>query len=124
MELTIKGITYPLKAGFRFLTKLEESSKKEISGDKYDWGLVEYYTQAFLMGDIRYLIKILLAMSEGQNPKLAKAILEEWIEELDGDEIDNLFSEVKDFLLKANVCRMKLKALGLTEKPEIQDIKA
>lgn len=114
MELTINTRTYQFKAGFRFLDAIEKTAKYNTADNsEIEWGFSQCYTYAYQMGDARYLAKILLAMNKGLKPELSKDVLEDYLEGLEEKELEELFAQVKDFLLNASVCRLKMKKLGI-----------
>ena len=49
-------------------------------------------------------------MNKGQNPRVTKSKLEEYIE--DCDDVEGLFDQVVDFLSKSNCVKSKAKRLG------------
>lgn len=114
MELNINGTLYPLKASIAFLNEIEKTSIRVADGQKIEMGLASAVVGIRDMGDVRSLITTLMALNLKQNPRLNKDELTEWIEEGDAD-LEQLGSEVIDFLSKANVCKLKLKKLGLLE---------
>ncbi len=121
MELTIKDKTYPLKASFAFLRKIESKSVKESSGEKIDIGLANTVIQIRDAGDMRELVDLVLALNTGQSPKLEKGIVENYVEEC--EDIEGFVNEVLDFLFAANVCKLRLKKFGLTPTPENEEEK-
>lgn len=124
MEITINEKTYKFKAGFRFLDYIEKYVVRDINGEQIDWGLTTCYYNAFELGDSRYLAKMLIAMNKGLKPELKKEELENYIEDLNEDELNNLYSEVRDFLLSVSVCRLKIKKMGLLSEPNETSVQA
>lgn len=112
MELTIKNVTYPLKASFGFLDTIEKKDRRSVSGETVDVGLASAITMMNEAGDMRCLADLLLALNTGMKPKLERAVLEEWLAD-ECEDIEGLCAEVMDFLSRANVCRVRLKKLGL-----------
>lgn len=123
MELIIRDKTYPLKANFAFLNAIEKTYTQKVDGGMLvDVGLAKAIAGMQEAGDIRCLVDILLALNSSQNPRLSKAELESWLEE-DCEDVEALCAEVIGFLSRANVCRMRLKKLGLI-KDEPQTVQA
>lgn len=117
MELVIAGKAYPLKASFSFLRKIEKAAVRNVNGESLDFGLANAIIQFQEAGDLRYLVDLLMALNTGLNPQLKKDELEKWLEE-ECEDPDALGDEVIDFLSKANVCKGRLKKLGLLTKSE------
>lgn len=106
MELTINGNVYKFNFGFGFMKELNDKVRvpvDNIPGKKESIGM-RYEIARFLEGSIESLVTILDAANKGQDPRLTRTAIEDYIEDPDTD-IDDLSEKVTDFLSKANVTR-------------------
>lgn len=117
MEITIKEKTYPLKASFAFLRKINKCYQTSKDGFDIDAGLIMTVTKMMEMGDMTALVDLIMALNTGQKPELKQSALEAYLEE-DCEDIDSLIDEVVDFLSKANVCKKPMQMMGLAETEE------
>lgn len=112
MELTINGDVYGFNFGFGFMRELDDKVQipvDDIPGKKEKIGM-RYEILQMLNGSVTSLVNILCAANKGQNPRLTRGAIEEFLEGPDVD-IDVIFDDVKDFLLKANVTKKETKKL-------------
>lgn len=116
MEIAVNGTLYPLKASIAFLNEIEKTRIRAIDGEKIEMGLANAVISIRDMADVRVLADTLMALNIKQTPRLNKDELTQWLEEGEVDP-EELGSEVVDFLSKANVCKGKLKKLGLLGAP-------
>lgn len=123
MEINVNGTLYPLKASIAFLNEIEKTSTRTISGETMEMGLVNAVISIRDMGDARALADTLMALNVKQTPRLNRTELTEWLEDGDAD-LEKLGTDVIDFLSKANVCRWKLKKLGILETAKADPEKA
>ncbi|WP_230267902.1 tail assembly chaperone [Allobaculum fili] len=123
MEINVNGTLYPLKASIAFLNEIEKTKVRTIDGEKIEIGLANAVISIRDMVDVRVLIDTIMALNIRQTPRLNKDELTEWFEEGEVD-LEKLGSEVIDFLSKANVCRWKLKKLGILETAKADPEKA
>lgn len=104
-ELTINGVVYQFKFGMGFLKNVNKMYQKPIDGvpnAKENIGL-QMLVAGVISGGCEYLVDVLFAGNEGQNPRVTKALLEQYIDEC--SDIDKLFEDVLDFLKNANATR-------------------
>lgn len=123
MEITIKNKTYPLKASFAFLKKIESMDRRTADGTEMDMGLVNAIVMARETGDMRYLVDLIWALNAGQKPVLERSAVESYLED-ECEDPEALLNEVIDFLSRANVCKLRLKKMGIikeqaTENPSL-----
>lgn len=123
MEITINNKTYPLKASFAFLKKIETMDRRTAGDSEVDMGLANAIVMARDTGDLRYLVDLIWALNAGQKPALERTAVESYIED-DCEDPEALLNEVISFLSKANVCRLRLKKMGIiavqtTETPSL-----
>lgn len=116
MEINVRGTLYPLKASIAFLNEIEKTKVRTIDGEKIEIGLANAVISIRDTGDVRVLIDTIMALNIRQTPRLNQDELTEWFEEGEVD-LEKLGSEVIDFLSTANVCKGKLKKLGLLNSP-------
>ncbi len=107
MELTIGGTVYQFKAGFSFIREVEPLKTQVQNGMKQDVG-VNFILAGLHDGDAESLLTALDKMNKGQEPRIAREKLEEYIEEC--DDIEALFSDTLDFLKNANCLKKKVKS--------------
>ena len=86
-------------------------------------GLANAIVMARDTGDLRYLVDLIWALNAGQKPALERTAVESYIED-DCEDPEALLNEVIGFLSKANVCRLRLKKMGIiaeqtTETPSL-----
>ena len=120
MELTINGEVYEFVAGFGFLREINAKAKVHIDEVGMDKKIgMTYYFANLLDGDVEALADILDMLNKNQKPRLTRAALEAYIEDDDTD-IDDLFKQVINFLLSANVSKKVMATLQnkLEDKPE------
>lgn len=103
MEITVNDQVYELKASFNFLREIEP---KRVVNDE-ECGLAYAVIQVQEVGDMRYLVDLLLALNAGFKPRLTRAQVESYLENL--EDIDEFASRVIDFLKNASVCKTRLK---------------
>ena len=116
-ELTINGETYSFNFGFGFMRDMNKTIKTPVqglNGVTKEVGL-KYVIAELMDGELEALIRILDAANKGQEPRLKRSTLEEYIEDEDTN-IDELFSTVMDFLRKANCCKKTVEELEELEK--------
>lgn len=123
MEITIKNKTYHLKASFAFLKKIESMDRRTADGTEMDMGLVNAIVMARDTGDMRYLVDLIWALNAGQKPVLERSAVESYLED-ECEDPEALLNEVIDFLSRANVCKLRLKKMGIikeqaTENPSL-----
>ena len=92
---------------------------RRTAGDsEVDMGLANAIVMARDTGDLRYLVDLIWALNAGQKPALERTAVESYIED-DCEDPEALLNEVISFLSKANVCRLRLKKMGIiTEQTE------
>lgn len=116
MELNINGEIYEFKAGFGFMRELNATVTTPVDGLKKEEKIgMTYHFAKLIDGDIETLETILLIMNKGCSPRLKPADLEAYLED-ESTDIDELFSQVKDFLSKSNVCKSTMNKLLPQEK--------
>lgn len=123
MEINVNGTLYPLKASIAFLNEIEKTKTRMTNGEVIEMGLANAVISIREMSDARVLTDTIMALNIKQTPRLNKDELTAWIEEGEVD-LDELGSEVVDFLSKANVCKGKLKKLGLLQTTANTSVKA
>ena len=104
-ELTINGAVYQFKFGMGFLKEINKVYQKPIDGvpnAKENIGL-QMHVVGIQSGGCEYLVEVLDAANKGQNPRVTKALLEQYID--DCEDIDKLFDDVLDFLKRANATK-------------------
>lgn len=109
MELTINDKVYQFKAGFAFIREVEPMRKQKQNGLEEDVGL-NMLIGGLYDRDADDLLTVLYAMNKGQQPRVTRTDLEEYIEEC--DDIEGLFKQVNDFLLESNCTKAKTAKLG------------
>lgn len=121
MELTIKGQVYQFNAGMGFVRKVEKLVQVPMKGvpeKMQDTGL-SYMVGSLVDGNPDALVDILYYMNEGQEPRITKEKLDEYLEDSETD-IDALYEKVIDFLSNANCTKKKVQAF----MEEVQKMKA
>lgn len=110
MELTIGNQVYEFKAGIGFMREANKKVVEKIDNtDTYRGVGLTYLVAGIIDGDIDDLVDALDLMNKGMKPRVTRAQLEEYIEEI--DDIDKLFEEVLDFFANANVSKRIVKNL-------------
>lgn len=109
MELEIDNVVYQFKAGFAFIREVDPMHKQKQNGIEENVGL-NLLIGGLYDKDTEDLLTALYAMNKGQNPRIMKVKLEEYIE--DCDDVEGLFKQVVDFLSDANCVKSKAKRLG------------
>lgn len=111
MEIEIKGTVYEFKATFGFLKEANKLSKSHIDAFDVDKNTGFRYLAASLYdGDIEALRDMLFYLNYGQDPRVTKKLIEEYIES-ECEDVDKLFTDVMDFLTHANVTKKTMKTL-------------
>lgn len=104
--IEIDGVEYPLNFGMAFLRDIDGTMKvKDDSGVMRKVGF-QNAVAGLIDGDPESLVDIILTAAKGQSPRLTKDILEAHIDD-ESTDIDALYEDVLDFLLKSNACRKK-----------------
>ncbi len=110
MELEMNGTVYAFKAGFAFIREVDPLHKQKRNGIEENVGL-NVLLGGLLDKNADDLLTALIAMNKGQEQRVTKKELEEYIEE--HDDIESLYGQVIDFLSNANCTKAKM--LQLTE---------
>ena len=122
-ELTINGTVYQFKFGMGFLRDIHKTLCKSMDGipnEKQNIGL-QYKIGGIIDGDVEALVEVLDIANKTQNPRVSRAILDDYIDDENTD-IDRLFEDVLDFLKRTNAT--KKTAMQLLEMVEKEKAKA
>lgn len=112
MELTIKGQVYSFNYGMGFLREINKKVSapvEGIPGQKKDIGF-RYAVARLMDGDVEALEEVLDIANKGQDPRVTKADLDEFIDDEDTD-INQVFDDVLGFLGKANATKRSMKEM-------------
>ena len=113
MELTIGNQVYEFKAGIGFMREANKRVVEKIDNtDTYRGVGLTYLVAGIIDGDIDDLVDALDLMNKGMKPRVTRAQLEEYVEDV--EDIDKLFEDVLDFFANANVLKRIVK--NLTER--------
>ena len=113
MELTIGNQVYEFKAGIGFMREANKRVVEKIDNtDTYRGVGLTYLVAGIIDGDVDDLVDALDLMNEGRKPRVTRAQLEEYVEDV--EDIDKLFEDVLDFFANANVSKRIVK--NLTER--------
>lgn len=108
MELNINNKTYEFRFGMGFLREINGRVKRSAPNApdiKEDIGL-QMAIAGLIDGDPVALVDILEVANKGQNPRVKRSELDEYIDDIDTD-IDALFDEVLSELKKQNATKKK-----------------
>lgn len=127
MELEIKGKIYSFKFGVGFLKEINSRYKEFVQvGVQLPIGF-KYMVARMLDEDVEAIEDILITANKTEKDRVPKRDLEEYLESEDTD-LHELSLNIRDFLLKANVCKKSmteiLKTLEKEEKKEETDQKS
>lgn len=106
MELTINGQVYEFNFGMRFLREVNKKATVQVDGVKgaeKNVGL-RMAVAGIVDGDMETLVDVLDLANKGQEPRVTREVLDNYIDNPDTD-IDKLFDDVMDFLKKTNATR-------------------
>lgn len=110
MELTIGNQVYEFKAGIGFMREANNRVVEKIDNtDTYRGVGLTYLVAGIIDGDIDDLVDALDLMNKGMKPRVTRAQLEEYVEDV--EDIDKLFEDVLDFFANANVSKRIVKNL-------------
>lgn len=117
MEIEVNGEIYKLVAGFGFLHEVNKKLAVDVqsTGKKKEIGL-KYMVASIIEGDIDALVDCIFYMNSGQSPRLKKAQIESYLEDV--EDIDKVFEDVINFLSHANVCRKEVMQLMSVQEAE------
>ena len=117
MEIETNGEIYQLVAGFGFLHEVNKKVTVDVPnmGKKKEVGL-KFMVASIIDGDIDALADCIFYMNVGQTPRLKKADVENYLEDV--DDIDKVFEDVINFLSQANACKKEVKPLVSTQEAE------
>lgn len=117
MEIEVNGEIYQLVAGFGFLHEVNKKLSIDVpnTGKKKEVGL-KYMVASIIDGDIDALADCIFYMNIGQSPRLKKAQVESYLEDV--EDIDKVFEDVINFLSQANACKKEVKPLLSTQVTE------
>lgn len=117
MEIETNGEIYQLVAGFGFLHEVNKKVTVDVPnmGKKKEVGL-KFMAASIIDGDIDALADCIFYMNVGQTPRLKKADVEKYLEDV--DDIDKVFEDVINFLSQANACKKEVKPLMITQEAE------
>lgn len=102
-ELVIKDVAYPLNFGMGFVRKLDKSVNIPVDGlpgVKKDIGLT-YAIMSLIDNDIIMLADVINIANEGQNPRLTKPAIDEYLED-ESTDLEELFDKILGFFKSAN----------------------
>lgn len=127
MELEIKGKVYSFKFGVGFLKEINSRYKEFVQvGVQLPIGF-KYMVARMLDEDVEAIEDILITANKTEKDRVPKRDLEEYLESEDTD-LHELSLNIRDFLLKANVCKKSmteiLETLEKEEKKEETDQKS
>lgn len=112
MELTIKGQVYQFNFGMGFLREINKQTNVPVDGApgvKKDVGF-RYALMNLTDGDTEALVNVLDIANKGQNLRVTRNLLDEYIDDEDTD-IDELFDTVMGFLKSANAVKKIVREL-------------
>lgn len=117
MEIEVNGEIYQLVAGFGFLHEVNKKVTVDVpnTGKKKEVGL-KFMVASIIDGDIDALADCIFYMNVGQTPRLKKADVENYLEDV--DDIDKVFDDVINFLSQANACKKEVRPLVSTQEAE------
>lgn len=117
MEIEVNGEIYQLVAGFGFLHEVNKKVTVDVpnTGKKKEVGL-KFMVASISDGDIDALADCIFYMNVGQTPRLKKADVENYLEDV--DDIDKVFEDVINFLSQANACKKEVRPLVSTQEAE------
>lgn len=105
-ELTINDKVYQFHFGMGFLREINRSvttSVDNMPGVKRGVGL-SYAVASIIDGDVEKLTEVLDLANKGQEPRITKKELDQYVED-EGTDIDTLFESVIDFLSTSNATK-------------------
>ena len=111
-ELTINGQVYSFNFGMGFMREVNKRVGKPVDGlpnVKKNVGL-RWMIASVMDGDVEDLVDLLDAANKGQNPRITKALLDEYIDS-ECEDIDKLFDDVLGFLKTANATKKTVEML-------------
>lgn len=122
MEIEVNGEIYQLVAGFGFLHEVNKKVTVDVpnTGKKKEVGL-KFMVASIIDGDIDALADCIFYMNVGQTPRLKKADVENYLEDV--DDIDKVFEDVINFLSQANACKKEVRPLVSTQEEEKEEKK-
>lgn len=122
MEIETNGEIYQLVAGFGFLHEVNKKVTVDVPnmGKKKEVGL-KFMVASIIDGDIDALVDCILYMNVGQTPRLKKADIERYLEDV--DDIDKVFEDVINFLSQANACKKEVRSLMTSMQKEEKEEK-
>lgn len=103
MELTINGQVYRFNFGMGFLREANKIKNPNPKMNDKNYGS-RYLISGIIDGDPEILTDVLDFANKGQDVRVTKEILDEYIDDSETD-IDELFKMTLDFLEKANATR-------------------
>ena len=117
MEIETNGEIYQLVAGFGFLHEVNKKVTVDVPnmGKKKEVGL-KFMVASIIDGDIDALADCIFYMNVGQTPRLKKADVEKYLEDV--DDIDKVFEDVINFLSQANAGKKEVRPLVSTQEAE------
>ena len=110
-ELTINDKVFQFNFGMGFLREINSKYQKPIDGlpgAKENIGLQLLFT-GVAQGGTEYLVEILEAANKGQNPRVTRALIDQYIDEC--PDIDQLFEDVIEGLKSANATKKIVMAI-------------
>lgn len=111
-ELTINGVVYGFNFGMGFMREINKRISTDVDGlkgVKKNIGL-RYKIASIIDGDVESLVDALEVANKGQTPRVTRDLLDSYIDSEDTD-VDELFTQVMDFLKKANATKKTVQML-------------
>lgn len=116
MQIIYDGNSYPLKASFGALKKMDELTETKDAGT----GLATKFIEMASGGDPVALRDLVFSLNTNLSPSLTLGITEQFLESLSPDELEKLISDLTDFLLLSGLSAMRiLKLLKLSKQNEL-----
>ncbi|MGI6117838.1 MAG: tail assembly chaperone [Bilifractor sp.] len=117
MELTINGTVYQFNFGMGFLRELRKTETARQNGMNLSLEIGDTMTIGrVLNNDVIALEDVLDMANKGQNPRLSRRELEEYLENNERCNIREVMEMVKDFLRKNNATTMLCESIEEQEK--------
>lgn len=111
MQLDINGTTYSFKFGIGFLKEINKGVTIEATKGVTKEAGFAVRAAGLMDGNILDLFDVLITANKTEEPKLAKAELEKYLDD-DKTDVDAIFRDTIDFLSQSNACKAQMKNLS------------
>lgn len=104
-ELTIKDKVYQFRFGLGFVRDIDKTKQEKVEGNMVDVGL-NYAVAALIDEDPVAVVDLLIIANKTENPRIARALLDEYIED-ESTDFEGMCKEILVFFETGNATKKR-----------------